>query len=525
MFYLILFILSYLNAFGFKYDKTIYIYFNSNLKSKVHLKDIEKSHQEILKFIHQNATSRIRIVYQRTYPQKKMTKKWVYQDRFLKIKTFKLIDTSAPKYLRKFLQTLNPKVSKENLFIIKGHGQAFMGFGEDEILPHKNYSNKLTIQEFRKVLTKSGFIKEKKMDMIFFDSCYMANIEFSYGLIPHVNFLVSSMQKVPLNSFHYFELLNILSSQKSFINRFKDISKSYFTNKKIISYNKSLISIDLTKLNKLILLLEKLSQSYVYGKNNHLDLNTLNNYPLGKTNNKNLIDFYQIIQLMAQTNLVNKKINHIAQKIIDLIGYPNYGYSFTNKQFKISRKTKIKYSNSPFWLVPADQNGNPFYKQIANNDYFYDEFDLNHYLIPFLIKDEIYPAYQFNKTQSKSLDIYSIKIAPFDQYTKQIKYVVINKTLKTISGYPRLLKRVKKDYYLAHTFYKKSPQSPFLVEAHAHGHQFNSAQGYFHGISIFFPNDYESLREYNKKNILFLKRVPWKKLILKIYHQPSLKIF
>lgn len=93
----------------------------------------------------------------------------------------------------------------------------------------------------------------KKIDIITFDACLMADIEVGFTLQPYADYLVSSQQTVPGPGFNYTTVLNALAaSSPSPANFAKSIVQSFDSYYKSSGQSYSLSAIDLSKLTTVI---------------------------------------------------------------------------------------------------------------------------------------------------------------------------------------------------------------------------------------------------------------------------------
>lgn len=152
------------------------------------------------------------------------------------LKTYDNLNTGDPEVLANFiLFSLNLYNPKYFILTLWGHGDGrnFKGIEGKGVCFDENSLDYLTIKEIKESLKKVYEKKERIIDIIIFDACFMQTVEVSYELKDYVEYIIASQAYVPLDGFPYDDILNKISNENlSILDIGKEITKSYFN-----SYN------------------------------------------------------------------------------------------------------------------------------------------------------------------------------------------------------------------------------------------------------------------------------------------------
>jgi hypothetical protein len=79
---------------------------------------------------------------------------------------------------------------------------------------------------------------------------------------------------------------------------------------------------------------------------------------------------------------------------------------------------------------------------------------------------------------------FSATLRPFIPLVREFDWLVLDESGTRVLAGPKSIKR-ERDYYVTQSFQDRSPDSPFLVEAHTQGYYFKNTQ-MVHGLGVFF---------------------------------------
>lgn len=189
--------------------------------------------------------------------QDKLTQKLIIQDG--KIATENIVPAQDSGDENTFLKALIWAVTEfpsDHIFVdIWNHGSGSLNRDMHEMYQHRgvcyddstgNYLTDLNVKHVLDIIVNQ-YLHGKKIDIIAFDACLMADIEIAFTLMPYAHHLVSSQETVPGAGFNYTALLTpFISANPDAITVAKNLVSSYNTQYKYSgqSYTLSAINLD-----------------------------------------------------------------------------------------------------------------------------------------------------------------------------------------------------------------------------------------------------------------------------------------
>jgi Clostripain family len=192
--------------------------------------------------------------------QKKQTQQLLIQDgAIIPQGPITVEDSGDPKTLIKALSWAITEFPSDNILVdLWNHGSGSLNRG---MMQHRgicyddstgHYLTDLDYKHAFDVIVNQ-YRGGKKIDIITFDACLMADIEVAFTLQPYANYLVSSQQTVPGPGFNYTTVLNALAtsspSPENFAQSIVHAFDSYY---KSCGLSYTLSAIDLSKLTTVI---------------------------------------------------------------------------------------------------------------------------------------------------------------------------------------------------------------------------------------------------------------------------------
>jgi len=222
------------------------------------------------------------------------------------LKIYNNLNTGDPQVLTDFILFSLNRYNPENIILtLWGHGDGrnFKGSDGKGVCYDETTTDYLTIKEIKESLKNIYNKKNRKIDIIIFDACFMQTVEVSYELKDYVDYIIASQAYVPLDGFPYDDILNNISLEKiSIIDIGKEITKSYFNSYNNGSQGEEKVSISLLKAIKSVDILN-LTKEFIT-KNNKIDnIKNLREKCLIPLNLK-YVDYYSLFSyLLDEENL------------------------------------------------------------------------------------------------------------------------------------------------------------------------------------------------------------------------------
>jgi len=237
----------------------------------------------------------------------------------IELKKFDNLNTGDPKVLTDFILFSISRYKPENIILgLWGHGDGrnFKGSDGKGVCFDESSVDYLTIKEIKESLKTVYNKKNKKIDIVFFDACFMQTVEVSYELRDYVDYIIASQAYVPLDGFPYDDILkNISSENLSILEIGKEIAKSYFNSYNNGSQGIDKVSISILNTSKSSDILS-ITKDYIT-KNKKLDnIRNLREDCLIPLNQK-YVDYYSLFsKLLNEENL--KLLDEIVSEYVVL---------------------------------------------------------------------------------------------------------------------------------------------------------------------------------------------------------------
>ncbi len=152
----------------------------------------------------------------------------VKHERLVELGDWGEVNTADGKTLARFIAEAASRFpAKRYALILANHGAGWPGGFVDET--SDEWDDMLTLAEIREAL-RSTRRHYKRMEIIGFDACLMANIETAHALAPYTKFLVASQELEPWEGWFYTTILDALSQKPTMGGREigKTIVDTYF---------------------------------------------------------------------------------------------------------------------------------------------------------------------------------------------------------------------------------------------------------------------------------------------------------
>lgn len=185
--------------------------------------------------------------------QPKVSKKYVvYKNNSTLLGTIENVDSGSENTVVDACQwALQSFPSEHFALIFWGHGYAWRK--EKGVCRDDTTGNKLTDETMAQALkTIYHYCNNKKIDIVGFDACLMANIETAFAIAPYAMYMVASEETIYEDGWNYARLLEPLEkgtlSPESFARAMVVAYDTYYKNPAILTEDYTLSAIDLTKI-------------------------------------------------------------------------------------------------------------------------------------------------------------------------------------------------------------------------------------------------------------------------------------
>ncbi len=195
--------------------------------------------------------------------QDKLTQKLIIQDGKISIENIVPAQDSGDE--NTFLKALVWAVTEfpsDHLFVdIWNHGSGSLNRNMHEMYQHRgvcyddstgNYLTDMNVKHVLDIIVNQ-YLAGRKIDIIAFDACLMADIEIAFTLMPYAHHLISSQETVPGAGFNYTSLLTpFLSANPDAITVAKNLVSSYNAQYKYSGQSYTLSAINLDKFGSVV---------------------------------------------------------------------------------------------------------------------------------------------------------------------------------------------------------------------------------------------------------------------------------
>jgi len=218
----------------------------------------------------------------------------------VELKKFDNLNTGDPEVLTDFILFSLSRYKPENIILgLWGHGDGrnFKGSDGKGVCFDETSIDYLTIKEIKESLRNVFNKKNRKIDIVFFDACFMQTVEVSYELREYVDYVIASQAYVPLDGFPYDVILKNISPEKlSILETGKEIVKSYFDSYNNGSQGIEEVSISFLNTSKSLDIL-KITKDFITKNekfNNIINLRENCLVPL----NQKYVDYYSLFSIL-----------------------------------------------------------------------------------------------------------------------------------------------------------------------------------------------------------------------------------
>lgn len=127
------------------------------------------------------------------------------------LESFKEPDMASPVVLEEFISWGMKEFPADRYAIIFwGHGSGWNKSAQSKAIAFDDSeSSSLSVQSLRDVLDRLSRSREKKFDVVLFDSCLMGMVEVADALSTSVDWMVASQDKIPGDGMPYDEFLSV----------------------------------------------------------------------------------------------------------------------------------------------------------------------------------------------------------------------------------------------------------------------------------------------------------------------------
>lgn len=264
------------------------------------------------------------------------------------------VDMSNSKVLSDFISWgIKNYPSDHVMVVISSHGGGSNGAiaDHDNGVRREDYSfdyNMMTPQDMNKAFQEAEKITGKKIDILGFDACLMANTESTYELRNSANYIVASEETEGGEGWGYKKMLNHLSNGNMKPESFaKDIVKS-FAIPKYQADLKTLSAIDTSKMNQIANTVDEFSKAILEQKQSADTLKHLNSLRADTQSFLNdSIDLHDFCEKISNDpKFKDSKLQETAKKVMSAVNeaiIANQSYSKTENP-----KGMLKYSNDDY---------------------------------------------------------------------------------------------------------------------------------------------------------------------------------
>lgn len=224
------------------------------------------------------------------------------------------------------------------------------------------------------ILKSATSVIGKKLDILAFDACLMADIEIAYTVMPYVNYMVASQETIPGYGYDYNGILSKLKTNLNPQDFCRAMVDAYANFYKTTSNTYTLSALDLSKIQQLTDCLDNIVELLISNlqiqKNKNVTkviMHASGAYRATRFDDPDILDLYDFLSnlnsLSAELELTNNTLEYLQNKISECLSiikscvlhnlYSNhfsgaYGISiyFPFKKVDYAYKTLVWYKNT-----------------------------------------------------------------------------------------------------------------------------------------------------------------------------------
>jgi clostripain len=238
------------------------------------------------------------------------------------------IDMSNPKTLTDFIVWAQKNYPAEHVaLVLNDHGGGFTGAMADD-----SDGNFMSVPDLAKAIADAEAITGKKIDIVGFDACLMAEHEVAHELKNNANILLSSEEseagpgwtynpmlggKTMNEAIQQMKMMKIEGTPEEFAKIVVDVNKDH--NHDISTFS----AIDLRKLDTLTTATDKLAEAIIASKDKtaiKTAIRSAESYGGGYTPYKDLKDEFDMAEKMSKSSgISDKAVKKAAQEVMDAV--------------------------------------------------------------------------------------------------------------------------------------------------------------------------------------------------------------
>lgn len=247
------------------------------------------------------------------------------------------VDMSDPKTLAEFIAWGVKNYPSDNVAVILGsHGGGTMGAVADD-----RDGNFMSPQGLKQAFAEAEKMTGKKIDVLGFDCCLMANTEVAYELKDAANFIVASEESEGGNGWPYHNVLNdkTLGKLQEALAAKLDITPEQFAKKIVgdashVQYDLPTMStVDTSKMKDFAKAIDGFAQAIIDSKDSNSALKNLARRTEDFNGFKDIGHFCQ--QIVNSADITDKGLKAEAQKVLDSL-----------KETVIANQSSYQYPNA-----------------------------------------------------------------------------------------------------------------------------------------------------------------------------------
>jgi hypothetical protein len=395
-------------------------------------------------------------------------------------------DSGKPDTLSSFLSWgIKTYPAQRYAVILHGHGLAWQGFGLDEA-----HGSQITLAQVSSAfdLARTAALGGDRFDIVMFDACLMGTIEVAAEMQPHARYFLSSEDVEISAGQPYAEVLPFITRHPRMMTPhiLANMAHAY-----VYGYSRAhgfdgqtpptaltVVGLDLDKLGGLT---EKVGQ-YADAVRRVTGGGLVSGQVKGLLTERQMAvaddqihsaDLYQVLAGTEVAPWVDDATRQAARDARDFIGYPRDGYNPAMRSVEVvAHRPGTVVFGLDGWSRKDDITGTqlmPAFEAAAFGA-----------TAP---PGQLFPGINLTPDASHPGD-FTITFHPFIPLVREFDWVVLDEGHAFAISSPSSVKR-ERDYYVTQSFASRSPDSPFVVEAHTQGYYLKNSQ-MVHGLGIFF---------------------------------------
>jgi hypothetical protein len=423
-------------------------------------------------------------------------------------------DSGNPQTLENFVaETMAGYPAQRYALVMHGHGFAWSGFAFDEL-----YGSHMKLDQLADAVdrgrTRAAVPGQDpaRLDLTMFDACLMSTIEVATQMAPETRYLLMSEDVEVAAGQPYQDVLPELTIHPRMETEhiMANIAHAY-----VYYYSQArgytgpppqtaltLVGLDLDKVGGLVGRLEAVATAVrrAGGLQTPQVRDLLASRDMTVVDDEiHSADLYQLLSALEEADTTSPEVKDAANQARTFIGYPRDGYNPAERAVVVhSGQPAVAVFGLDGWQRNDDVTGTMLPAS-------YDGQALGLPSPPGML----FRGVPLEADPEPDAGGFGYRFHPFVPNALQFDWLLVDGNGAPL-GEPGGVQR-ERDYYVTQSFQSRSPDSPFVVEAHTQGYYFpqghTAGSAMVHGLGVFFGTSLRTFGDY--RNFAFPRQTKW----------------